>query len=321
MDILLNNKIETGLKAQDKPRSGVAANSTIPFYGGYQITAPGAMMKNELDVICVGQNNSVWSSEAGDSCSWTVPAGVSLAQFQIWGAGGNGSSCNSGPCCAFTSSGGSGEYTYVMMAVNPGEVYTLCAGGGLSTTRNNCYSYCDCGGCNSFICGSNNTCITSCGGNKGYTSFCDSCTYPADIHPYASRQSGIFTQSSYDQCSGIHFGNPAYRYAGMCTGNIISDNPILASNKIPSVTWGTKSCGQSICYMCQWIPYVVADHSICMVSCGYQGYEYSGCCATSNFSLHRKAGIGGLGANWSCYGSGPNYGGCGASGSVIVKYK
>lgn len=298
-----------------------SANATKPFYGGYQITAQSAMLKNEVATICVGTNDTIWSTETGTSCTWTVPAGASVAQFQLWGAGGNGTSCDGGGCCSFTSSGGNGEYTYVIMSVTPGDVYCMCAGGGIATTKHNCYSTCACSGCNSFICGSNNTCIVSCGGTRGYTVFCDGCTYPDVMHPYASKQAGVQMQTNYDQCSGIHFGNPGYRYAGSCTGCINTDNTLFAQNKIPSVTWGTKACGQSICYMCQWVPWVAPDHAVCMISCGYQGYDYSGCCAANNFTIHRKPGIGGPGANKSCYSSGPTYGGCANSGSVILKYK
>jgi hypothetical protein len=58
-------------------------------------------------------------------CSWTVPAGVTCARFQIWGAGaGRGYGC----CCAFVPFGGTGAYASVIIPVTAGDTYTLCAG-------------------------------------------------------------------------------------------------------------------------------------------------------------------------------------------------
>lgn len=61
----------------------------------------------------------------GKCCLWTVPAGVSCARFQIWGAGaGRGYVC----CCGFIPFGGTGAYASVIIPVTPGDTYTLCAG-------------------------------------------------------------------------------------------------------------------------------------------------------------------------------------------------
>jgi len=61
----------------------------------------------------------------GATCSWTVPAGVTCARFQLWGAGaGRGYGC----CCAFTPFGGTGAYASVIIPVTAGDSYTICAG-------------------------------------------------------------------------------------------------------------------------------------------------------------------------------------------------
>lgn len=61
----------------------------------------------------------------GASCTWTVPAGVTRVQFQLWGPGG-GTSSNC--CCGGAPFGPSGAYSVVTLDVTAGESYTLCAG-------------------------------------------------------------------------------------------------------------------------------------------------------------------------------------------------
>ena len=61
----------------------------------------------------------------GNACSWTVPAGVTCVQFQIWGHGaGNSGQC----CCGGTPFGPTGSYMTVCTSVTPGEVFCLCSG-------------------------------------------------------------------------------------------------------------------------------------------------------------------------------------------------
>ena len=59
------------------------------------------------------------------SCTWTVPAGASRVNFQIWGSGGGSSS---GCCCGGHPGGSTGEFKSIIMDVTPGEVYCLCTG-------------------------------------------------------------------------------------------------------------------------------------------------------------------------------------------------
>lgn len=61
----------------------------------------------------------------GAVCTFTVPAGVTCVQFQIWGhGGGNSGQC----CCGGTPFGPTGSYMSVCTSVTPGEVFCLCAG-------------------------------------------------------------------------------------------------------------------------------------------------------------------------------------------------
>lgn len=59
------------------------------------------------------------------ACTWTVPAGVTRARFQIWGAGGrSGSGC----CCGGSTWGGNGAYASIIIPVTAGCQYVLTAG-------------------------------------------------------------------------------------------------------------------------------------------------------------------------------------------------
>ncbi len=53
--------------------------------------------------------------------TWTVPSGVSVALFELWGAGGGSSQ---------TSGGGGGGYLRAYRKVTPGDVYEIGVGGG-----------------------------------------------------------------------------------------------------------------------------------------------------------------------------------------------
>jgi hypothetical protein len=61
----------------------------------------------------------------GCCCLWTVPSGVTFAQFQLWGPGGGISSVC---CCSLSPWGSSGSYTLAGFPVVAGCQYTLCAG-------------------------------------------------------------------------------------------------------------------------------------------------------------------------------------------------
>lgn len=61
----------------------------------------------------------------GACCLWTVPAGVTFAQFQLWGPGGGaGSAC----CCGGSFFGPTGAYVVAGIPVTAGATYTICAG-------------------------------------------------------------------------------------------------------------------------------------------------------------------------------------------------
>lgn len=56
------------------------------------------------------------------ACLFTVPAGVTQVQFQLWGAGGGGSGVC---CCGGTPFGPTGSYAVANVTVTPGETFCL----------------------------------------------------------------------------------------------------------------------------------------------------------------------------------------------------
>ena len=80
----------------------------------------------------------VWNASdrfgCGCNCAWTVPAGASKVQFQLWGPGAFNMN---GMCCAGSPTGASGAFASVIVDATPGDAYTLCSG-----CASCCYGYC-----------------------------------------------------------------------------------------------------------------------------------------------------------------------------------
>jgi hypothetical protein len=83
-----------------------------------------------LDTAAVGTNYLCVIDPSGcvrcnACCAWTVPAGATQAQFQMWGAGATGGAAQ---CCGGAPFGQNGAYATTIINVTPGDSYTLCAG-------------------------------------------------------------------------------------------------------------------------------------------------------------------------------------------------
>jgi len=125
-----------------------------------------------LDQTAVGTNYiCVYDSSSGyvrcnADCTWTVPAGASKVQFQIWGAGATGGAAQ---CCGGAPHGQNGSFAAVIINACPGCQYVLCAGcavccyaqpgesggsaGGTSyVTGAGLTNFCAMGGCSSLYC-------------------------------------------------------------------------------------------------------------------------------------------------------------------------
>lgn len=108
----------------------------------------------------------------GNTCSWTVPTGVTTATFEVWGGGGAG-----GPkCCCYcagTMAGAAGGYAIKTISVTAGTVYTIVAGAGGSAVYCSVSGVnCGCRGCVSYVTGTGLTNLCADGGYGGYTVCC-----------------------------------------------------------------------------------------------------------------------------------------------------
>jgi len=278
------------------------------------------LMASPTGCVVVGETTHYCAGTAGCYCSWTVPDGVTKAQFQIWGAGGNAAGCR-GSCCTYGAAGGNGEYTFVEMMVKAGDVYCLCAGGAYGA--GSCYSYSNYNGCNSSVCGSNNTCILSCGGSCSYGAMCGNVR--RDLYPGASQiwtgDAGIMVGTNETKCDDF-FNKPVnFRYGGLCTGGITSNNIITSSAKVPSYSGGVNQCGCSgLCYMRNEAVAIDCNHNLEHIKGAWGGGTGCNGCAYDSCATWNKPGLGGPAVRNPCS-INTYYGGRGRSGLVIVKYK
>lgn len=106
----------------------------------------------------------------GNCCAWTVPNGVTNIVIEIWGGGGSGAAHNC-TCCGLATGGGGGAYSKTStLKVNPGDVYTLCAGAGATgPTGGSTSSVCCCGakGVTTYVTGTGLTNFCAEGGYGG----------------------------------------------------------------------------------------------------------------------------------------------------------
>ena len=290
------------------------------------LPATGAAWTTGLKVCrCAGSSN--WNY--GSCCAWTVPAGVTCARFQLWGAGaGSGYGC----CCAFTPFGGTGAYASVIMPVTAGNTYTLCAGCahccsiqpgfGVVNGYPGCPSYvtgtglsnfCAEGGESSLGCQLLTRCI--CGIVSGYCMFLGGCV---------CNNNSVCWHDSIQGGGQGGVGAPS----GCCFDNMF---PMMSScrtyygSATTGTIYGIRGSYGSIALNCngtirvQHPPiYGFASSSCCccIITTNYGG----GCCFGAAAGYMQIPGAGGF-ANFKCGGNtSGSYGDRGKSGMVCVSY-
>lgn len=191
---------------QKKIRLGFKQN---PHYFGCLIPkqpAEGGDFNNGIQ-LCNNAGN-YW--RCGQGCTWTVPSGVTCARFQIWGPGStSGSSC----CCGVGMPGTSGAYASVIIPVQSGQQYTMCAG----------CAYC------CYVCFSNvQPGASSYVQGSGLNNFCamggDNCYCQMVKH--------------YGVCAGLTCTFNQFwccQFMGLCP---ISQNDLCLCDSIPASNWG-----------------------------------------------------------------------------------
>lgn len=255
------------------------------------------------------------------SCTWVVPAGVTCARFQIWGAGaGSGGPC----CCGWTHIGPSGAFASVIMPVTPGDSYVLC--GGCAYCCYTSHGQNNTEGCPSYVTGNGLSNFCAVGGKSSM--FCEmkvrcaKATICCNYCVYAAGNSCLCNTGS-DVCITDNQGG----------SNCGETHGALAIRKSCSGYYGTAT-GATV-YGIQGAYHLTQPHNganICIRHAPIYGFPSESCCAccmdqTGRGGLNRSAcagymqipGAGGWAA-FSCGGS-DSGGDSGRMGMVCVSYK
>lgn len=129
-----------------------SANTTVhnAWYGASGAAQGSPLNRTNLLKVC-GTN---WKCGEGANCTWTVPAGVTRAKFQLWGAGAGG---HAACCCGGVPYNFTGAYAEMVLDVTAGDSYTICAG---CTCQRSCCSNNQFGvGCMSYVSGNGICCL------------------------------------------------------------------------------------------------------------------------------------------------------------------
>ena len=198
---------------------------------------------------------------AGCCCNWSVPSQVKRLNWEVWGAGGNGSgACSCSRCHHFKAAGG-GAYVTKTIQTNSGCAYTVCAAGVYRCLSRECVG---CNGCTSYVNGYNLSGFCACGG------------YRAEAN--TSWSTGCFGINAYCLAPGnnnsdmaIGGYNPGWSTAsGYCHCHVQEIHqgraPKIAGNSHQGLRQCWIKCG------CWSVPYGTGGQSAMNTFCG------SGCC-------------------------------------------
>lgn len=136
--------------------------------------------KNKELVLSIYNTNTASVQNGGQCCCWVVPAGVTWATFELWGAGGDGG----GACCCMGHYYGpfTGTYAKKYLQVTPGCYFCICAAGS---------------GC----------CAQQCCGTCGFPSWVN-CQNGTQVTCAAGGCGGcVLCFRSYQGCTGICWGS------------------------------------------------------------------------------------------------------------------
>jgi len=292
------------LNGGSKKTNGACSGKCGASYSSLDIKLP-ELMSNITGTITVNDGTTNWcGGSGGKSCTWTVPSGVSIAEFQIWGAGGNGTGYAT--CCGFGRNGADGAYLYTKVKVKPGDQYILCAGGACQSGA--CPGAYACHGCTSFVCrceGGKCFRAVACGGSA--------CSCAGFRHIYTGDQCDCDYGYSYTVAHRDGFADDNFGNFCVCLSeneNLIDVAGVKARRGI-----STSSCHQNRFAISA--VHVHNDHTLSACCC-HAVVSGGGCCF---YNIDRGPGRGGWGGgNGSCC-NGNGYGAYGNTGQVLVRYK
>lgn len=326
-------------------------------------------LSGEVKIGSAWANSSLWSSyipaaptggtalcvydatttfRCGGCCLWTVPAGVTRARFEIWGAGGG--SPPPGCCCAITPFGATGAYAVVCMPVVAGCQYTLCAGCAFCCFPR--FAAAGCHGCASYVSGAGLCNFCAMGGTRGSIpcyyregahlgsgcfitcckfqwekigTICEAQEQPA-TNPGANICGVGETCVGTSQCSvGIFPTRPSWCRTFYGTACNIGTAASIDIFGVPSL-YGEVCFTGGIC--CGWIkhppiPQFENVSQCCEIVCETRGsFGVCGCSTVANSSFRTQPGAGGHGGALygGCNAGTRTYGDTGRTGMVRVIY-
>ncbi len=258
------------------------------------------------------------------SCNWTVPAGVTCARFQVWGAGGgSGTSC----CCGGSPNGGNGAYASVIMPVTAGQTYTLCAGCAYCCFTERAQMTVD--GEPSYVQGQGLTNFCAEGGESNI--YCESrerkhkAAY--EQNGYCAYMGSCICNTGTDYCSenqqtgGVGHPDDHYDYGDQATSN---HKTFYGTGPTGTDVWGIPGQWAYNRYTygakahCTWSPgvYGFPTSSCC---CYCFSNENGGCCYQACYCAHQIPNAGAFGYS-TCGGDNHGCADIGRMGMVCVSY-
>ena len=275
----------------------------------------------------------VWDSlynRCQSTCTWTVPAGTTKAQFQLWGGGGGSSS---GCCCGGHPGGSTGEFVSVVMDVTPGDSYILCNGcnycclgsrGGIQLNAATSYvtgpgitTLCAQGGCGT-LCSWACSWINATSERQVVGWSPTAVTYtPIDQEGWFLKGTGNqctcrWVNPSALECKGSNFCNSGYDYCYNSSCDTGGEIPYIASHCTQSTTTIDPAknpiCGwiprrwNAMCYDTNHYGYIIYAPTVCFGPTGATTQKHpgsdaciaysSGTCCGSVCSTAYQGGIG-----------------------------
>jgi len=170
-------------------------------------------------VFCVWDNSY---NRCQSTCTWTVPAGVTKAGFQLWGGGGGSSS---GCCCGGHPGGSTGEFVSVVMDVTPGDTYILC---------NSC-NQCCLGYRGGIQLGAANSCVSG----PGITTLCAQGGCGTLCSMTCSHTTNGLIKFGYSPTEG--------KYTNFSKGDPYTSGSPVCRLRTPNELFTTSTCGHCFC--------------------------------------------------------------------------
>lgn len=275
--------------------------------------------------ICGDDGQSGQFMSQGKDCNWVVPAGVTCARFQIWGAGGGAGS--GGMCCSISPFGGTGAFVSVITKVTPGDIYCIHTGCAPRTCAYCTFQSQRPDGDKSFVAGPGlcNVCATGGIGELGYWMTClgrngpSSCYFGSKCFRCcgfavcAQGSFGCWSATGVGVCCILPYA-PAAPYFGAATcGEVYGIKGMFSS-----VGHGAAGSGNVMTCVCHPPVYGFQNVSccnlyLCLICCG------SGMQACCGFNRVPSAGAS---PSSACGGATGMYGDCsGRFGMVCICFK